>query len=247
MPKDWADRIIMFSVIGFVAWAIIALPTIRWFGPEPWLTKDAAGFFTFALVIVGFLQILLFLWQLRLIRESLDDTKEAADAAKVAAETGKIQAETAQQQLRAYVFLENSFYERTKIEPAGGLYKITYRIKNFGSTPAHNVQVASAAEVVQWNDGQPVVPVPDSIETLGSMAPNQDFYDLETADELSFNPIGLQEVGLAVYLVGTITYDTVFGGPRRKTNFRCYIGGDQENMEIVRGEMFTDAQGNDAT
>jgi hypothetical protein len=92
------------------------------------------------------------------------------------------------------------------------------------------------------------VPVPDSIEALGSMAPNQDFYELETADELSFNPRGLREAGLAVYLVGIITYDTVFDGPRRATNFRCYIGGDQGDMEeMTRGEMFADTQGNDAT
>src|ERR1700733_768992 len=36
-----------------------------------WLTKDAAGFFTFALVIIGGLQAILFLAQLRLIRDSL--------------------------------------------------------------------------------------------------------------------------------------------------------------------------------
>jgi hypothetical protein len=136
----------MFSVIALVAWAIIGLPLFYsspWsrYEPaqpqayaqaanrntqqgEPWLTKDAAGFFTFLLVGVGAAQLWLFVWQLRLFRESLDDAKIAADAAKEAADAGKIQAETAQlhaetarqtlqtmqdtaeRQLRAYVFAE---------------------------------------------------------------------------------------------------------------------------------------------
>jgi hypothetical protein len=51
-----------------------------------WLTKDAAGFFTFALVIVGALQAALFFVQLKFIRESLGPAKEAAKAAQAAAE-----------------------------------------------------------------------------------------------------------------------------------------------------------------
>jgi hypothetical protein len=121
MPKDRADRTIMFCVIGLVAWAIIGLPALRLFWTaydpahhqsgqppgssskteDPWLTKDAAGFFTFLLVVVGAFQVGLFLWQLWLIRESLDDAKIAAEAAKEAADTAKIQAETAQATLRA--------------------------------------------------------------------------------------------------------------------------------------------------
>jgi hypothetical protein len=54
--------------------------------PEPWLTKDAAGFFTFLLVVVGTCQLGLFIWQLWLINQSLIDAKEAAEAAKDSAE-----------------------------------------------------------------------------------------------------------------------------------------------------------------
>src|ERR1051325_5248667 len=102
MPKCWSDRLIMFCTIGLVAWGIIGLPALSSLsGPrnqpagaqthqqaanspsteEPWLTKDAAGFFTFLLVVVGGFQAGLFLWQLWLIRESLDDARIAADAA----------------------------------------------------------------------------------------------------------------------------------------------------------------------
>lgn len=35
MPKDWADRAIMFSVIAIVAWAIIGLPAVKYLEQTP--------------------------------------------------------------------------------------------------------------------------------------------------------------------------------------------------------------------
>jgi hypothetical protein len=76
-----------------------------------WLTKDAAGFFTFVLVCVGGVQAWFFWVQLRLIRESLADTKKAADAAGEAAESTRIQAIVARDTLtnvqRPYLFIFN--------------------------------------------------------------------------------------------------------------------------------------------
>jgi hypothetical protein len=43
-----------------------------------WLSKDASGFFTFWLVVIGSFQAILFLVQLKLIRDSLDEAKEAS-------------------------------------------------------------------------------------------------------------------------------------------------------------------------
>jgi hypothetical protein len=51
-----------------------------------WVTHDAAGFFTLALVVVGGLQLALFYWQLHLMRKAIAPAQQAADAAKVAAE-----------------------------------------------------------------------------------------------------------------------------------------------------------------
>jgi hypothetical protein len=56
-----------------------------------WLIRDAAGFFTFVLVIVGAVQAGLFVWQLRYMRASLGDAKRAALAAQAVAETAKEQ------------------------------------------------------------------------------------------------------------------------------------------------------------
>jgi hypothetical protein len=62
-----------------------------------------------------------------------------------------------------------------------------YKIKNFGRTPAHNVVLTSIVQAVDWNDGNPQIPVPKEEEQLGSMAPNGDFYDMDdtlTSSEL---------------------------------------------------------------
>ena len=78
---------------------------------------------------------------------------------------------TAERELRAYVYVE-----KTNIKFQGG-WNIEYRLKNFGETPAHNVRLISIAKVVDWNGGNPEIPVPNHVETVGSMAPNGDFFD----------------------------------------------------------------------
>lgn len=50
-----------------------------------WLTKDASGFFTFWLVVVGSIQVLMFLTQLRFMRRGMDDATKAAEAATLSA------------------------------------------------------------------------------------------------------------------------------------------------------------------
>jgi hypothetical protein len=180
MPEGRADRAIMFLVIALVAWAIFGLPIFDSFfrphsGPakaeashhstkesqaqEPWLTKDAAGFFTLGLVVVGGIQVGLFLWQLRLIRESLDDTKIAADAAKEAADVAKeslnLSRENAQTELRAYIVVATGSIFNVADPPvppilpgqqAAGAITLRDRgpiamlaILNAGKTPAYDV------------------------------------------------------------------------------------------------------------
>jgi hypothetical protein len=99
-------------MVATVVWGLFGLPFI--YLNRDWLMQEAVGFFTFLLVVVGTFQLGLFVWQLWLIRKSLDDTTIAAKAAKTSADTAKLQAEvardtlktmqdTAERQLRAYV------------------------------------------------------------------------------------------------------------------------------------------------
>jgi hypothetical protein len=149
--------------------------------------------------------------------------------------------DTEERQLRAYVYVENAYYEI-----AGSTCKITFRAKNFGLTPAHRVRVLSIVKAVDWNNGSPTVPVPtvENEEQRGSMAPNGDFVDSE-AEEVTFSVLSR---GKVVYLAGVISYETVFRRTRKTTHFRYYIGGDAPaDVEVAKGEMNIDAEGNDAT
>lgn len=149
--------------------------------------------------------------------------------------------ETEERQLRAYVYVENAYYE-----VPGANCKVTFRAKNFGLTPAHRVRLLSIVKVVDWNDGSPTIPVPtpENEEQWGSMAPNGDFVDSE-AEEVAFSVLSR---GKVVYLVGVISYETVFSRTRRTTHFRYYIGGDAPpDVGVAKGEMTIDAEGNDAT
>ena len=66
-----------------------------WSAVGNWLTHDATGLFTGALVIVGGIQIAVFLRQLRLIRESLSPAVQAAEAAQDTAAAALLQARAA--------------------------------------------------------------------------------------------------------------------------------------------------------
>jgi len=147
---------------------------------------------------------------------------------------------TAERQLRAYVYFKDA-----KVEYTSDTWKINYRIDNFGHTPAHNVRLLSVAEVVDWTNGKPSkIPVPDQVETLGSMAPNGDFFELDVGVQGIATLEDIKEGKKAIYLTGNILYETVFEKGLRVTNFRYYIGGDQG---YDSNEMSADSQGNDAT
>jgi hypothetical protein len=127
------------------------------FSPQiSWLTKDAGGFFTFVLVIVGSLQALLFLIQLRLIRESIAPAKEAADAAKLAAEH-------IPNTERAYLFLkieiEAKFNEFILGRSIGtnDHSKIEFGFKNHGKTPAIVEELHTAAQYWPKDSGWPAI------------------------------------------------------------------------------------------
>jgi hypothetical protein len=86
MPKISDGRIALVALIALAAWLLIGLPLL--YLPSEgkslwqWLAHDAAGFFTAVLVVVGAVQLVFFIWQLRLIRTSLTATQNAVDLAR---------------------------------------------------------------------------------------------------------------------------------------------------------------------
>ena len=83
---------------------------------------------------------------------------------------------TAGRQLRAYIYVEKTNFR--SLVPQG--WEITYRIKNFGQTPAHNVRLFSIAKVVDWANGRPAeISQLNQVETLGSMAPSGEYFEFD--------------------------------------------------------------------
>jgi hypothetical protein len=138
-------------------------------GPEPdatgasWLMKDAAGFFTFCLVVVAIVQAWLFLRQLRMMRLAMRDTAEATRAASDAAKAATAQVRLAEAQIEVMkigIFdLERAFLDVGRFSivtsfvthppPASGFYQhgvdplevvAKFSLKNTGRTRAAIIQ-----------------------------------------------------------------------------------------------------------
>jgi hypothetical protein len=107
-------------------------------GPS-WLTKDASGFFAGLQFLVAAVQAGLFIYQLRLIRDSLDDAKAASTAATRQAHVAE---DTLNKIERPYLFVFN--VSRLKVEhwedyhdgTEGGTLSVTYSVANYGKLPA---------------------------------------------------------------------------------------------------------------
>jgi hypothetical protein len=103
-----------------------------------WLTRDAGGFFTLWLVIVGGCQLVLFWVQLRLIRKSLIDAKTAADAARDGAKAAQRSADIAK---RAFTELERPYLyvmcgDGLSYNSTTGRVVAFYRVINHGKSAA---------------------------------------------------------------------------------------------------------------
>jgi hypothetical protein len=104
--------------------------------------SEPISLFTLGLILVGLAQLLLFLWQLRLIRESLTDAKEAAQAGTAAANAASRQAKVAEESLakleRPYLFVFNVSPLKVKEneQEYGHWLTVTYTVANYGKIPA---------------------------------------------------------------------------------------------------------------
>jgi hypothetical protein len=115
---------------------------------------------TVGLVVVGIAQASLFLWQLKLIRQSSADTKEAAraagDSAKAARDSVELARKTTERELRAYVMVDNAVF----VQPDGpdGRTYIHVTLKNFGRTPCYKGELISQADVCLTRPSGFVIP-----------------------------------------------------------------------------------------
>lgn len=154
---------------------------------------------------------------------------------------------SSERQLRAYVYIEKTPIKASAegvVDLLKNTFKVDFRVRNFGQTPAHNAVVRYAFEVVDCVGGKAKqLPTPNHTFQLGSIGPLTDFYDL--ADTVSGVDIAtIRDGRRAIYLVGSIVYDTVFA-KNLQTNFCYLVGGD-----VGWGgddEMSADESGNDAT
>jgi hypothetical protein len=104
-----------------------------------WITHDAAGFFTFWLVVVGIGQAGLFVWQLIYMRKGVRDAEIAATAAT---EGNKINRESLVETRRAWLNIEDvRIIWPTQITEDGGLLRAAFVVKNYGLTPATRVMI----------------------------------------------------------------------------------------------------------
>ncbi|WP_445222138.1 hypothetical protein ACKWRH_20920 [Bradyrhizobium sp. Pa8] len=101
-----------------------------------WIFRDASGFFTAWLVIVGLGQIGMFFWQLRYMRKGMRDSTIAAEAARTSAGATVAQAEIARnsaiQLQRPYIFI----FGVTEFKPTQTAFSVYYTVANYGAIPA---------------------------------------------------------------------------------------------------------------
>lgn len=109
-----------------------------------WLTKDAAGFFTFGLVIIGISQAFLFFIQLRYMRKGMEDATTAARAAKISADAAMKTAEISERLLaqndRAWVSVQAEIVSNLDFADDLVSIEIGINLTNVGKSPATHIE-----------------------------------------------------------------------------------------------------------
>jgi hypothetical protein len=97
--------------------------------------------------------------------------------------TIRVMIRNGRRQFRAYVFVENAW---AKLLGHENDWTIEYKLKNTGLTPAKRVTVIETTKVVSW----PMTTLPEPVNRgyFGTMAPNGDFIDDWSGDEVLADP-----------------------------------------------------------
>jgi hypothetical protein len=198
------------------------------------------AFATILLVVTVAAQACLFLWQLGLMREGLDDAKEAAGAAQKSADAAERASKLAEQALVQVepAFLFNHGLAINSITGTDGhlrAWRFMFNWKNAGCTPArrvlmhtslHFVDVANALEDPgdlpsdfdfpdTYGFREPTEQVPLSIGPQGEMADNPKVIDI-------FDLITAYRRKRRIFLYGWAEYCDIFPNTRRHRTEFCF-------------------------
>ncbi|WP_166294416.1 hypothetical protein [Bradyrhizobium sp. 2S1] len=204
------------------------------------------------LFLAAAIQAGLFVWQLGYMREGMKDATTAARASKESAETAKLQAEIAsgtlqtmrdiaERQLRAYVGISGSSIADVQT----GAPMATVIIKNFGQTPAYDVEAWIHLWVAEHplNEVLPDAP-PEMKKAKGTLYPGSTLIFQMPKDP----PVKKEYIHLlgtsegTIYVYGGIIYRDIFNN-RRFTKYRLIYGGPHGMTGNLMGN---DREGNEA-
>jgi hypothetical protein len=200
-----------------------------------WLTKDAAGFFTFGLVVIGVGQALLFFVQLRYMRQGMEDATTSARAARDGAHAARDSADVSKLAMtagqRAYVHYHGCRWISHVSTVDGSIF---WRIRpcwtNAGNTPARKTKVYAHYELLDapLPDDYPFQP--DSVTAVEGMIAAKGLIESGPRDIAGTDLLDVAEGRKHLYIWGTITYRDVFPDtPERITKFCVFasnITGD---------------------
>jgi hypothetical protein len=186
---------------------------------------------TAALVAVGALQLGVFGYQSYVLRKTLSESKGAIQAAQrsaAAAEAAVTKSDdalaharsTADRQLRAYVSVEQTgiiIYNNKPDDMFNGVVNIKIYWKNFGSTPANNINIDFSSKIFQWPENIPdnfdFPNNPNFVSARGAFAPTQGIWANTAIPLAVMNEVS--ERRAVVLLWSFIEYDDAQGIRRR--------------------------------
>lgn len=180
-----------------------------------WLRKDASGFFTLGLVIVGAVQLALFAWQLNLLRRSVDEGRIAAIAARDGAVAARDNADVAKLSMvasdRAYIHYNGCRWISHHDNSDGHVF---WRVRaiwiNSGNTPTRKMKVHVEREL--RDDELPLdfpfaspeqAPKPVSIAPKGTI--ESGYFDIDGSDL-----VAVATGSKHLYIWGVARYRDVF-------------------------------------
>ena len=173
--------------------------------------------FTFALVVVGALQVAIIFHTLKANRLAAEAAKKAADAAKQSAEIATRSAEAIPNIERAYIFVTVSFCEEFLKEHGSTEFAAEITIANRGKTPAILLDCSHIAKIVGLDDQLPEISgidadkpwIPSGTVTIGADHERIEHAIIPTYAE-QMNSVKTQTERLVCY--GVIRYEDVFCG-----------------------------------